>query len=198
MPKNFFRWFFLFFGSLDLIATGTAFFLSLSVMSFFFSYFTVLSNILITALFLYFGIFNPKKSSKTLQWIYGAGVLYMTITGIIYWSILVNAHSLSLDPWINLTMHGVMPIAAFVSWIIVSRGKKLIYKSALEWLVPPLIFVFYTLIHGVFIKWYPYPFFNPITSGGYIKVGINVFVIIIGAWAIGLILIWIKNRKNVS
>lgn len=193
MPKKFIRFYFVIFGILDLLATGTAFILSFSVLSTFFSYFTVLSNILITSLFLYFGIVAPKKISKNSDWLYGAAVLYMSITGIIYWSILVNAHSLSLDPWINLTLHGAMPIAAFLSWLLFPPRNKLQYKNALQWLIPPLLFVLYTLIHGHFINWYPYPFLSPIASGGYGQVFKNVAVILFGTGIVGLILVWLGN-----
>jgi hypothetical protein len=194
MPmKKFSRPYYLFFGFLDASALSIAFYLSLNVLGIFFSYFTVLSNILITILFLYLG-FNFKKISKTLDWIYGAAVVYMSLTGIIYWSILVNQHSLSLDPWINLTLHGAMPIAAFLSWILFPIGNKLQYKNAWQWLVPSLLFVFYTLVRGPFVNWYPYPFLNPLSSGSYIQVFINVSVIVSGTWVLGLILIWLGNN----
>src|SRR3990167_2631318 len=190
MPKNFPRLYHLFFGILNTVALTAAFILSLNVIAIFFSYFTVLSNILITSIFLYFGFFNPKKISRSLEWLYGASVLYMCVTGIIYWSILVNAHSLALDPWINLTLHGVMPIAALASWLLFPPRNRLKYKNALQWLIPALLFVFYTLIHGLFINWYPYPFLNPIASGSYIKVFINVAVILFGTGVVSFILVW--------
>jgi len=194
MPKNFPRLYHLFFGILNTVALTAAFILSLNVIAIFFSYFTVLSNILITSIFLYFGFFNPRKISRSLEWLYGASVLYMCVTGIIYWSILVNAHSLALDPWINLTLHGVMPIAVFLGWLLFPITKRLVYKNVLQWLVLPLLFVLYTLIHGLFINWYPYPFLNPITSGGYGQVFKNVAVILSGTGIVGLILIWLGNH----
>src|SRR3989344_2926193 len=193
MPKNFPRLYHLFFGILNTVALTAAFILSLNVIAIFFSYFTVLSNILITSIFLYFGFFNPRKISRSLEWLYGASVLYMCVTGIIYLSILVNAHSLALDPWINLTLHGVIPIAVFLGWLLFPITKRLVYKNALQWLIPPLLFILYTLIHGHFINWYPYPFLSPVASGGYFKVLINVAVILFGTGIVGLILVWLGN-----
>lgn len=194
MPKNFVKNYYIFFGLLDLVALSAAFILSIKVLPTYFSYFTVLSNILITTLFLYIGFFNIKKDSKDLQWVYGAAVLYMSITGIIYWSILVNAHSLSLDPWINLMLHGIMPIAAFLGWLIAPPRDKIDYKLAKEWLIPPLFFVAYTLIRGPIVHWYPYPFFNPTLPGGYLHVFISTLAILTGAWLVGLILIWLSRH----
>lgn len=193
--KKFARFYYIFFGVVDLIATGTAFILSLNVLTFYFSYFTVLSNILIIYIFLQSAYSNRKNVSVVFAKLNGAAVLYMTITGVIYWSILVNQHSLSLDPWINLTMHGVTPIAALLSWILFSPKQKLQSKTALYWLIPPSIFAAYTLVRGQFIQWYPYPFLNPITSGGYTNVLINITLLLFGAWVIGLVLVWISNSK---
>lgn len=187
------RIYFLIFGLLDLIAAGTAFFLSLKVIVFYFSYFTVLSNLLIISVFIYLGIHNPKRTSGTFDSVRAAATLYMTITGVIYWSILVNQHSLSLDPWINLTLHGVTPIAALVAWILFPIKTKLKSKNVLHWLIFPLLFVGYTLIRGYFINWYPYPFFNPVTSGSYLQVFVNTSIILIGAWIVGVILVYINN-----
>lgn len=188
----------IFFGALDLIATGTAFFLSLNVLNLYFSYFTVLSNLLIIFIFLYLGIINPKKTSKTFDWLRGAATVYMSLTGIIYWSILVNQHSLSLDPWINLTMHGAMPITAFLSWVLYPAKNKLSYQSSVQWLIAPLLFVAYTLIHGLSINWYPYPFLNPLSSGSYQKVFINVLIILTGTFLLGLLLIWLRNQRKTT
>lgn len=182
------------FGALDFLALAVAFILSANVVIFYFSYFTVLSNILITILFLYFAYFRTDKLSKTLEWIYGAAVLYMTMTGLIYWTILVSNHSLSLDPWINLTLHALMPITALISWFLFPRRKKLVYRNALEWLIPPLLFVFSALSRGRYIDWYPYPFLNPVISGGYLQVGLNVSLLLSLFLIAGLLLIWINRQ----
>lgn len=192
--KKFARLYFISFGLVDLVALGIAFFLSINVLAVFFSYFTVLSNILITVLFLYLGVFNRNKVSQNFEWIRGGATVYMSLTGIIYWTILVNQHSLSLDPWINLTLHGAMPIASFLSWILFPIRNKLLYKDAWEWLIPPLGFAVYTLIRGPFVNWYPYPFLNPITSGSYTQVFINIALLLIGTYFIGLVLVGLGNN----
>lgn len=187
--------FYLFFGCLNSLALITAFYLSLNVLPTFFSYFTVLSNILITAFFIYFGLFNPKKISDKLSWLKGAASLYMSITGVIYWSVLVNQHSLSIDPWINLTLHGIMPIASFLSWIFFPIGRYK-YSDAWQWLTLPLLFVFYTLIRGYFINWYPYFFLNPQIEGNYLRVSLNVLIILVCSYVGGVILIKLNKLRN--
>ena len=196
--NKFNRPFYLFFGLLNSIALLAAFYLSLKILPIFFSYFTVLSNILITGFFIYLGISNPKRISNNLNWLRGAAVLYMSMTGVIYWSILVNNHSLSIDPWINLTLHGIMPIAAFLSWILFPLSNKLVYKNAFQWLSLPLLFVTITLLRGYYINWYPYFFLNPQVEDGYLKVVLNIFGILLCSAAAGLALIWVGKIRQKS
>lgn len=161
------RWYFLIFGICNLVALGVAFLLSLHVLEEYFSYFTVLSNILITVVFLYFGLTKTKNplQSKFIKLFYGPAVLYMTITGIVYWTILHGGKQLTTDvEWITLVLHGLMPLAVILGWVL-RPYKKYTLESIGFWLVFPVIFVCYTLLHGPFIHWYPYPFLDPLVVG---------------------------------
>ncbi len=193
MPKNFTRIYFLAFGTLDLIALVVAFIYSLKVIDIYFSYFTVLSNILATFVFLIYG-FGFK--SKLVNRLYGPSVLYMSITGVVFWTILRNHHLVASVPWITIVMHGVMPIVVFLSWVFSSTKLKLVYKDAFIWQVFPLFFVVYTLIRGPFVHWYPYFFLNPGRVGGYLGVSKYVIFILVGSYLLSLALIWIRNSKK--
>lgn len=196
MPKGLFRLYHLFFGLLDLVALVVAFYYSLDAISFFFSYFTVLSNILITFVFLYFGL-SSKPKNKLIEKLYGPATLYMVITGVVFWTILRNDHAISTIPWITIVMHAVMPIIVVLGWIFYPAKLKTNYKTSLKWLIFPLLFVIYTLIRGPIVGWYPYPFLNPEKVGGYGGVALYVLFILIGAWIASLILLWIqKIRKS--
>lgn len=195
MPKGFFRIYHLLFGLFDLIAIIFAFYYSLNVLSIFFSYFTVLSNILATFVFLYFGL--GLKKNNLINKLYGPSVLYMTITGVIFWTILRNHHLVATVPWITMVMHGVMPIIVFLGWILFRPKIKLDYKDALVWQIFPLLFVIYTLIRGPFAHWYPYFFLNPEKAGGYTGVSLYVAFILFGSWLAALFLVWLaKIRKT--
>lgn len=195
MLKRFFRIYHLLFGLLDLIAIVSAFYYSLNVLPIFFSYFTVLSNILATFVFLCFGL--GLKKNKLVNKLYGPSVLYMTITGVIFWTILRNHHLIATAPWITMVMHGIMPFIVFLGWILFRSKIKLDYKDAVVWQIFPLLFVVYTLIRGPFAHWYPYFFLNPEKVGGYGGVALYVLFILLGAWIASLILLWIqKIRKS--
>lgn len=190
------RYYFLLFGLLDAVALIVAFFYSLHVLDIYFSYFTVLSNILITSIFLSFGLHKTKTPNKLVMKLYGSAVLYMSITGTIFWTVLRHDHAIHTIPWINLTLHGVTPIAAVMGWLLFSPKKKLPWTDAFLWQIPPLLFVFYTLLHGPLIHWYPYPFLNPNIVGGYPGVGLWVAGIITGSILLSLLLIFLSNKKR--
>ncbi len=189
------RKYFLIFGLINFIALLVAFLLSLNVIIEYFSYFTVLSNILITAVFIYIGITPDKKNKKShlFHKVYGPAVLYMCITGIVYWTILHGGKQLTTDvEWITLVLHGFMPIAVVIGWIIFPPRPNYSWKVVFTWLIFPSIFVIYTLTRGLFVNWYPYPFLNP-NIGGYNGVAIWTIGILTGAFIVGQILRWISK-----
>ena len=191
------RWYFLLLGLVNFVALGVALILSLTVLGEYFSYFTVQSNILVTAVFLTIGLSNPKtvRKNKFLQWCYAPAVLYMCITGIVYWTILHGGRVLTTDvEWITLVLHGIMPIAAVVGWFLYA-GKRYSWKNVFVWLVYPLVFVMYTLSRGQYVDWYPYPFLNP-TLIGYTGVAAWTVGIITGAFLVGELLVFIGKKFN--
>ena len=197
MYKKTDRLYFLIFGVLDLIALTTALVYSLNVLNEYFSYFTVLSNILITFVFLAFGILGMKKAMKIgiVRLIYGPAVLYMSITGVVFWTILHGgAGHIQLLPWVNIILHGITPIAAFLGWILFSQKTRISYSDAYKWLSFPFLFVLYTLLRGLVTNWYPYIILNPLKAGGYMGVSGYVLEILIGSYLMGLILIVINNQ----
>lgn len=196
MYRNIDRLYFLFFGVLDLIALTTALAYSLNVINEYFSYFTVLSNIFISFIFIVFGVVGVRKALKIgiVRLLYGPAVLYMSITGVVFWTILHGgAGHIQLLPWVNMVLHGVTPIAAFLGWVIFSQRDRIDYSNAYKWLLFPLFFVAYTLLRGLVVNWYPYAILNPVKAGGYIGVAGYVSEIVIGAYIMGIILIFVNN-----
>lgn len=197
MSKNFPRFYFLLFGILDLAALLTALFYSLDVLDQYFSYFTILSNILVTFVFLSFGLLGMKRvlSYRFMQALYGPAVLYMSITGVVFWTLLHGgAGHIQLLPWVNMVLHGITPIVAFMGWILFPRKTHLSYDDAYKWVLFPLAFLFYTLVRGPIVHWYPYVILNPATAGGYVGVAKYSLSILAGAYVGALLLILINNK----
>lgn len=142
----------------------------------FFSFFTILSNVLAGLFLIYFGITN-NQSSKA-QAVRGAVTLYMLMTGVIFALLLSGLENIRLTalPWDNLILHYVMPIFVVGDWLLNPPKKPLPKRVVALWISFPILYVAYTLIRGGIVNWYPYPFLNPVTSS-YLQVAITSVVI---------------------
>lgn len=144
----------------------------------FFSFFTIISNVLAGIYLIYFGFTN--NHSMRSQTIRGAVTLYMLMTGIIFAVLLAGLEEVRLTavPWDNLVLHYIMPIVVVLDWVIEPPKKVMTRKVILIWIALPLLYVFYTLIRGSLVGWYPYPFLNPSLSS-YVQVLLTSAVIAI-------------------
>ncbi len=196
MPKTATQIYRLFFASLISIALIIQIIASRDYLVEFFSYFTILSNILAMGLLFYLGLGLQKKTSRRFDLFRGATTLYMTITGIVYWTLLRHNPDLAVYPWINFVAHGIMPIVMLADWILSPPLSKLKPTETTKWLIFPLAFVGYSLVRGAFANWYPYFFVNPHKVGGYLGVARYVAVILLGAWGLSLLLVKIANHRR--
>lgn len=146
----------------------------------FFSYFTILSNVF-AALVLIIGaiyLLRGQKPSKNQELIRTATVLYMTVTGIIYATLLSGLSLGLLMPWVNDVLHRIMPVVVVADWLYQPTKAKLRAKQIPWLLVFPIAFLVYTLIRGPSVNWYPYPFLNPSKAGGYAGVALYSLAIL--------------------
>lgn len=162
----------------------------------FFSYFTVLCNLLI-ALCLTFttllpgtqvGSFCSKLSVET------SVALYIFIVGLVYNIALRGIVKLTGLAWLLDNMvHVVVPLLYIAFWLAYKPKGILKWKDGLIWTLFPLFYLVYSMVRGEITGWYPYPFLNAIKLG-YPKVIFNVSIII-GVFIIGgLILIAFTKR----
>lgn len=161
----------------------------------FFSFFTILSNGFAAVVLLISAYIGWKgKPSRKLEYFRGAATLYMVIVGVIYYLLLrgFEADLNAILPWVNLILHYIFPVYMLVDWLISPLAHKLRFKYALIWLIFPLAYLFYSLIRGSIVNWYPYPFLNPNTGDGVTKV--VVIALCIAAFSFGLT--WLLTRKK--
>lgn len=153
----------------------------------FFSFFTVLSNVLAGSFLVYLG-FTDDSSDKA-RVIRGAATLYMAMTGIIFAVLLAGLDGVRLTavPWNNLVLHYIMPVVVVGDWLL-NPPRKILPKNTIAlWILFPIAYVIYTLIRGSIVSWYPYPFLNPAGSS-YAQVFISSLAIaifvLLGAFAL--------------
>lgn len=157
----------------------------------FFSYFTIISNLMLITIFTYLTI-ERDNTNRYIDLIRGAVVLYMLITGIVYIVLLDTGHDTVLLSWVSIILHKIMPPVALIDWIINPPINKLVYKDSILWLAFPALYLIYVLIRGIYIHWYPYQFLNPQLKG-YLEVVEYSLLIGVLSIILGIGLIKIKN-----
>lgn len=193
----------LFFGVLTLVAIGIQFSISMSLgfspVSFF-SYFTNLTNVIVSLILIISAValLRQREPSTRDDLIRGAGVVYITVVGLVYVVLLRGEDLGALLPWINTQLHIVMPIVVIADWLYQPPKTKLSLKQAYVWLIFPLAYLVYTLIRGSIIDWYPYPFLNPNVVGGYGSVALYCFAIIAAFFVISWAWITAANKLKRS
>lgn len=129
----------------------------------FFSYFTILTNVVIMT-----GMLVPAAAPRSgLGQALGGSrfrtgvVLYAAVVALIYHFLL---HA-TWEPqgWLllaNVLLHYVMPAAMVLDWLMFTAKGRLGAKDALAWLIFPLLYGAWTLAHGLAANWWPYWFVN--------------------------------------
>jgi hypothetical protein len=69
-------------------------------------------------------------------------------------------------------LHQVVPLLATIGWVAFGPRDRIARSDLLPFLVVPLVWFAYTIVRGVFVDWYPYPFVN-VSKHGYGVVLLN-------------------------
>ncbi|MBO9619992.1 MAG: Pr6Pr family membrane protein [Niabella sp.] len=141
----------------------------------FFSFFTILTNIM-TAVF-----FTSQAVGKRK---YRAGVLtavtvYITIVGLVYQVLLRHLWApVGLQKVVDELLHSVIPVLTIVYWYRYEDHRNVLYRQITGWLFYPLAYLSYILVRGYFSGFYPYPFVD-VVQLGLRQVLINAFFLFI-------------------
>jgi hypothetical protein len=153
----------------------------------FFSFFTVLTNVLVAV-----ALTLPVVGAGTRlgRWAGSEGVragvtLYAVVVGLVYHFLLHatwNPQGWALVA--NILLHYVMPAAILLDWLLFTARGRLRWIDALKWLTFPLIYGGWTLVHGYAADWWPYWFID-VPALGLARAalyfsGLLVFFLIVG------------------
>lgn len=165
----------------------------------YFSYFTILSNILV-ALATTFMVVAPVSIPGRFfgrSPVQAAIAVYIFIVGLVY--NLVLRKIWSPEGWqlvADNLLHVAVPLGYTLYALIYIPPKSLRPKLILPWLVFPALYLAYSLIRGNLADWYPYPFLDA-GKLGYGKVAVNAFFVLLSFLITGFCLIgWNRFAKN--
>jgi len=164
-------------------------------------FYTIQTNIFVCVWFLYLLLkrFFPKLPD-THQGISMAITLYISITCLVYWAVLVpmlNADSFLFSAS-NIWMHTITPIFSFWCFMNFTRKKTISSINIIVAMIYPLLYFLSTFrINAVYGK-YPYPFLNPEIMGGTFSVIVASILILVLFTGIGWALkkLYDKRLRN--
>ncbi|WP_034045492.1 Pr6Pr family membrane protein [Wocania ichthyoenteri] len=147
----------------------------------FFSFFTILTNILV-ALYFTASTFNLKI--VPFKWFFSKGTLtaitaFILIVGLVYQIALRGVwQPTGLQYIVDELLHTIIPLYVFIYWCFNVSKNDLQIKPIFRWLLYPVLFIIFILVRGYFSGFYPYPFLD-VPEIGYDKTLLNIVIIFI-------------------
>lgn len=167
----------------------------------FFCYFTNLSNIMISIVFIVSAVRlisarkDPSDSDVAIR---GGAVVYIAFVGLVFNTILADTDLGSLIPWVNVVLHMIVPVAGILDWVIWAPRRHLSFRVVLWWMIWPAVYSIFSVTRGAIDGFYPYPFFNPAASGGYGGVILWCVVLVLAFFVLAVVIWWIGNLRHRS
>jgi len=154
----------------------------------FFSYFTVLTNLLV-AFVLTVWLRSSPAGKMRLVAVQSATAVYIALVGIVYAAVLRRLwNPTGLQAVADVLLHDVVPASYIVYWLAFVEKGTLRLSMVGRWLAYPLLFLAYSLGRGAVTGWYPYPFFDA-THLGYVHVLLNAAALVALFVALGSVFV---------
>jgi hypothetical protein len=135
----------------------------------YFSFFTIVSNGIIAIITTAIAIAPDSRLSKRLQngSVLTAAAVYISIVAVVYSLFLrsvVNAQGWHLIS--DHIVHDAVPPLFVLYWLMYASKQDVQWLDPVKWLIVPVLYIAYSLIHGAFDSWYPY-WFADVAKLGY-------------------------------
>jgi len=141
-----------------------------------FTFFTILSNILVAVVCVAL-VVRPGRRSTGFAVAWLDALLAITVTGVIYNTVLAGLYDLSGAEYLaDRLFHLVSPLLFVVGWLVFGPRGLVRRRVVGLALIYPLAWLAFTLVRGALIGWYPYPFVD-VTALGYGRVVVNSLLI---------------------
>jgi len=158
----------------------------------FFSYFTILSNLLVALVCTFTLVRKPGRMQRFFSSarVRGAAALYIGVTGCVYFAILSALWAPTGFQWLaDVSLHYAVPLMYLALWLVFTPRQTLEWSDLPRWLAFPLVYLVWALARGAWVHEYPYPFID-VDALGIARVllnalGVTAFFAVVGLLLIG-------------
>lgn len=162
----------------------------------YFSFFTVLTNILVAICFTALLFKKEGSSFFTKPSTLSAAAVYITVVAIIYNVILRFTWEPKGLQWVvDELLHAIVPLLFVLYWLIFVSKDTLKWRDTFSWLIYPFIYLMYILFRGSVSGFYPYPFVD-VVKYGYETVFVNCFYVMLVFLVLSFLSVWIGGRTK--
>lgn len=160
-----------------------------------FSYFTILSNVLVCVVAVLLAV-RPDRDGRLFRVARLDALLCIAVTGLVYNTVLTGLLELSAAGAVsNFLLHVLTPLLVVVGWLVVGPRPR-IDRSTVWWsVVAPLAWVAYTFVRGAIVGWYPYPFLD-VGKNGYLASLVSTAVVAVVFLALAFAAGWLDQRMK--
>jgi hypothetical protein len=134
----------------------------------FLSFFTIQTNILISACLLLPALIPTSRVSQLLSRpsLRTAVMSYSALVAVIYFLLLRNiGHDYGLERLADWILHYVTPAMFLMDWVAWVPKGRVPWRAVAGYLIYPALYAAWTLLYGAITGWYPYPFVNATKLG---------------------------------
>jgi hypothetical protein len=129
----------------------------------YFSYFTILANLLVTAVAVTAtsGTAGAAGRFFARPRVRGGVALYIGVTGLVYFTILRHLwQPQGAQFWVDSGLHYAAPLLYLSWWFACVPHGRLSWGDVPRWLVFPAIYLSWSFARGALVHEYPYPFLD--------------------------------------
>jgi hypothetical protein len=133
------------------------------------------------------GTFFSRPSVRT------AIACYIIVVSTVYYAILRKLWNPEGWQYVANTLeHCIAPALYLIDWLVFVPKGTVSARSVPSWLIYPIGYAAYSLLHGAVTGFYPYPFLD-VTKLGYERVVLNMAVLTAAFALLGLILVGVDR-----
>ncbi|MGQ7295658.1 Pr6Pr family membrane protein [Quadrisphaera sp. KR29] len=161
-----------------------------------FSYFTILSNVLVmTTSALLAG--RPERDGTPFRVLHLDALLSIVATGVVFAAVL--APIVQVSGWAavaDAVFHQLVPVAFPVVWLLFGPRPRLTWRVVALAFAWPVVWMAYTFVRGAVTGWYPYPFLDAAELGFWPALA-GALVVLAGAAALAVVVRLLDARLPV-